>query len=115
MSVQVDFPLPEAQDGTLQIALAPATSILGWNIRCDFLYRAGSTNPFYSAYLSPGFTNGQSGATLVNGALGIFNVALYQSQVSGFSQDTGVLAYSTYRIDSGNATPINTGFRLLGT
>lgn len=111
MSVQVDFTLPMPSAGTLQVSLQPPTTISGWSIKFDLMYRFGSPQPIISKYLASGYT-GVSGITLVDGVKGIFNVSLYPLEVSGL--DPQNLAYQTYRTDSGAQTAINGGFRLAG-
>lgn len=113
MAAQADFSLPEAQTALVQIALAPPTSISGWTIKHDIMWRYNSPQPIISFYLASGYTSGQSGCTLVNGSLGIFGVQYNQIPISGDSQYTNVLLHQSYRIDSGYSTPIAVGFRLL--
>lgn len=113
MAPQANFTLPASQDGLVQISLAPPTSISGWTIQWDLMYQMGSLSPIVSKFMSSGFTSGQSGITLVHGDKGVFNVQLFASEISGVSLGTGVLAHNSHRIDSGFATPINAGFRLL--
>lgn len=113
MSDQVDFQLPEQQNGNLQIVLSPPTSISGWTIQTDLMYRFNSPQPILSLYLASGYTSGQSGCTIVDGVQGIFNVSYSGSQVSGLSQSTNVLCYKSFRTDSGAPTPLVGGYRLL--
>lgn len=113
MAAQFTFSLPASQDGTIQIQIQPPVSISGWTIRWDLMYRLGSQNPIISKYLASGFTSGQSGISLFNGANGIFNVSLFAAEISGVDQGTNVLAHQTWRINSGFQTPVVGGFRLL--
>lgn len=113
MSVPFDFSLPWYQDAIIQFQLSPATSISGWGIRLDLMYRFNSSNPIISKYLSSGFTSGQSGMSLWNGATGVFNTSFNSSDISGVNQSTDVLAYLVERTDSGYVTPLVAGYRLL--
>ena len=113
MSQSFDFSLPEYQSALVQISLAPPTSISGWTIQLDLMYRFNSAQPIVSKYLASGYTTGQSGITLVNGAAGIFNVSFNQPEISGASTQTNVLGHLTHRTDSGFLTPLVGGYRLL--
>lgn len=108
----IDYPLPSYANGTLQVALAPPTSISGWAVRWDLMYRFNSPQPIISRYLASGYSNGESGITLVDGANGIFNIANNPGDVSGLTD--GVLVYRTVRTDAGVETPLNGGGRLMG-
>ena len=113
MSLQTSFIMPERQTATIQISLSPALPISGWTIQWDLMYRFKSPNPIVSKYLASGYTNGESGCTLVDGSQGSFDVHLYPAEISGIAQGTMILCYQSYRIDSGYQTPINGGFRIM--
>lgn len=113
MAQQFNFSLPEQQNALIQINLAPPTSISGWSIQFDLLYRNNSPQPIVSLFLSSGYSAGQSGMNLVNGETGVFNVSMLPSQVSGISQETSVLAFQAWRTDTKQRTPLVGGFRLL--
>lgn len=108
MSVQINFPLPYSSDGILQVALASPTSISGWTIQWDLMFRPNSPQPIISRFLSSGYSAGQSGITLVDGTRGVFNVAMKASDLSG--QEPGNYAFRTHRVDI--PSDINLGWRL---
>ena len=110
MSLWIDFALPLHANGTLQVQMAPPAPISGWSIRFDLVYRFGSPQPIISKYLASGYTTGQSGCTLVDGSIGIFQISQNPSEVSGLND--GNYAYRAYRTDSGSVTDITAGFRL---
>lgn len=113
MSESSDFILPEQQNANMQIVLAAPTSISGWSVQLDLLYRFFSPQPIVSLFLASGYSNGESGITLVDGPKGIFNASFTPIQISGISLFTQVLAYQTWRTDTGDKTPLNGGYRLL--
>jgi hypothetical protein len=113
MPQQLNFILPEQQTANINIGLTPPTSISGWTIQFDLMYRPGSPQPIISLFLASGYANGQSGITLVNGSTGVVSLNLNPSQVSGIGQFHEILYYQSYRTDSGFPTPLNNGFRLL--
>ena len=113
MTPSFNFSLPELQNASVQVTLAPATSISGWSIEFDLMWRQNSPQPLVSKYMASGFSTGQSGITLVDGVNGVFSVAFVPAEISGVSLQTGTLAFRTYRTDSGNVTPINGGYRIL--
>lgn len=110
MAVWIDFALPLHSNGTLQIQLTPPGPISGWSVEFDLMYRFGSLQPIVSKYLASGYTTGQSGGTLVDGSIGIFQVSLVPAEVSGIND--GNLAYRVYRTDSGSVSDVTAGFRL---
>lgn len=110
MTVQLDYSLPLHSDGTIQINLIPATSISGWTLQHDLMYRLNSPQPIISKFMSSGFTNNQSGMKLIDGINGVFQVQMFASEVSGFLD--GNYAYRVHRTDSGNASDNTAGFRL---
>lgn len=113
MANTLNYILPEQQNAGIQIGLEPPTSISGWSISVDLMYRMASPQPIVTLYLASGYSHGESGITLVDGSVGIFNAAYGPTQVSGLSLQTNVLAYKSYRTDTGVKTPLNGGFRLL--
>ena len=109
-AVWIDFPLPLHSDGTLQVNMVPPAPISGWSIQFDLMYRFNSPQPIVSKYLASGYTADQSGCTLVDGSIGIFQIALHPPEVSGLND--GNFAYRVFRTDSGSATDVTAGFRL---
>lgn len=110
MTVQIDFALPSFVNGTLQVALAPPAPISGATIQFDLLYRFDSPQPIVSKYLASGYSNGESGCTLVDGAAGVFQITLTPADMSGL--DNGNYAYTVRRTDAGNVASYTAGFRL---
>lgn len=110
MTVETNFNLPRWANGTLQVTLAPPAPVSGQNIQFDLMYRLNSPQPIVSKYLASGYSNGQSGVTLIDGAVGVFQIALNPLEMSGL--DDGNYAYLVARRDSGNVSPITAGWRL---
>lgn len=109
MPVLVDFVLYTAEDGTLGVAMSPPTPVGGWTLQFTMTRRLGGT-PIITKSVASGF-NGASGITVVNSGAGQFNVALHPADVSGV--DPGAYWYQVQRLDSGFATCVSEGSRLM--
>jgi len=90
--------------------MSPPTGISGWTLQFDLMKRFGTTTPVISRYCASGYNN-SSGINVIDGMQGIFSVDLHPSDVSGI--DPSNLAYQVRRTDSGSATGISEGFRIM--
>lgn len=115
MPVQTDFSLGSFEDGSLTVGLAPAANISGWSLQFSLWKRqqsvSGSVSGLITKSAASGFNN-VSGINVTNGPEGRFVVSLGRFDVSG-GLATGAYYYKVERRDSGNATVISEGFRLV--
>ena len=111
MPVEVNFSLGRYENGVLTISMAPPTPIGAWSIQFTMWRRFGMpiTSGLVTKSVTSGYGAGQSGITIVNSGIGIFNVSLNPPEVSGLA--AGNYSYRVERLDSGSATGISQGFR----
>lgn len=96
-------------DGILTVELAPPQSIVGWSLKFEMSKRLGGTS-IVQKYAASGFNN-VSGINVVNASQGIMNIQLRKSEVSGL--DPGAYSFKVTRTDSGSATELVEGYRVM--
>lgn len=110
MAIQADYQINRSDDTIVNVSLAPPVPISGWTIQFQVILREGGVSPLLTEYIASGFTNGQSGGYLVNGAIGTFYFNIpgnitggVASGISGISNPWNFDTYnhSIYRLDSG--------------
>lgn len=110
MAVQCDFAFARYEDGTLSVTMKPPVPITNWSIQFDIMKRFGGES-LVNKMVASGY-NGTSGITVVNEALGVFNISLsYDVDMSGFQY--GNYAYQSRRTDSGGRSIITEGYMSL--
>lgn len=117
MPVQADFSLGSLEDGSLTVGLIPAANVSGWTLQFSLWRRqqavSGSVSGLITKSAASGFNN-VSGINVTNGPGGVFVVNLGRFDVSG-GLAPGAYSYKVERMDSGNATIISEGYRLVKT
>ena len=115
MAIQTNFKLERFADGDLTVGLAPAANISGWTLQCTMWRRAqnisGSVSGLITKSAASGFNN-VSGINVTNGVQGVFTVHFNRFDVSG-NLDSGSYYFKVERMDSGNASVVAEGFRLI--
>ena len=109
MAIFTDFVLFSAENGIVTVAMTPPTPIGGWTLQFTMTHRPNGT-PIIVKSMASGYY-GTSGMNIVNSGQGIMSIALYPSEVSGL--DPSTYAWNVYRLDSGFATDIAQGYRLM--
>ena len=113
--ITTQFSLPALADGTLTIGLQPAVNISGWTLQCTTWKNqqtiSGSVSGLITKSAASGFNN-VSGINVTNGAGGVLNVNFNRFDVSG-GLEVGTYYFLLERLDSGNATPLANGLRLV--
>jgi len=102
-----DFSLGRYEDGVLTVTLTPPTPIGGWTIRFMAQRHFGGLSGYAVKYTASGL-DGMSGITITNSGLGIFNIQLNSSDMSGLP--FGNYATGSERLDSGQRTDLTQGF-----
>lgn len=108
MASEISFTFARYQDGILSIDMQPPTSVSGWTTEFYLTKRKGGTTKIFSKTCASGFVAGQSGTTLVNGQVGIFNIAINSVDTSGL--EFGNYFATFERLDSGFRTVISEGY-----
>lgn len=108
MASEISFTFARYQDGVLSIDMQPPTSVSGWTTELYLTRRKGGTDKIFSKFCASGFAAGQSGITLANGQIGIFNVAINSVDTSGL--DFGNYHATFERLDSGYRTILAEGY-----
>lgn len=115
MPIQTNFRLERFADGDLTVGLTPPANISGWTLQMTMWRRAqnisGSVSGLITKSCASGFNN-VSGINVTNGAQGIFTVGFNRFDVSG-NLDSGAYYFKVERMDSGNASTIAEGYRLV--
>lgn len=111
MPVIIDFQLGKFENGVLVVEMHPPTPIGGWGIQFDLCHRMGGTAVVTKSCAS-GYGNGVSGITVISSGDGRLQVSLLPSEVSGLN--AGNYYYRVFRTDSGVASDVTTGYRLMG-
>lgn len=109
MATLTDFSLFLIEDGTLSVSLVPPTPLGGFGIQFVMTKRLGGSTIILKS-MNSGYSNGESGVSMVNSGTGVFNVSLYASECSGL--DAGAYSYTVNRTTSGKATALTEGYRI---
>lgn len=110
MPIVTDYSLARSETGTLTVSMIPPTPIGGWTLEYRLTKRFGSSDYIILGSVTSGY-NGVSGITVVNSGNGIVNITNQPAFVSG--KTPGNYAWQLVRTDSGMATEIAKGFRLM--
>ncbi len=115
MPVQTNFKLERHADGDLTVSLAPQANISGWTLQTtmwkNYQNVSGSVSGLITKSCASGFNN-VSGINVTNGIQGTFMVHFNRFDVSG-NLDSGAYYFKAERMDSGNASVIAEGYRLV--
>ena len=110
MAVQQDFILAKYEDGTLTISMIPPTPIGGMSIEFVAQKHFGGETKLIQKYIASGL-NGQSGITVTNSGMGVFNVQIDSVDSSGLN--FGNIAYAANRTNSGMFAALTEGYIIL--
>ena len=97
----------QTTDVGITFTMAPPVPISGWSVEMKVAKRFGGSGRIISSMAS-GFSAGESGITLTNGAQGIFTMPINAPQTSGWQP--GNYATTITRTDSGSISCLDIGY-----
>jgi len=110
MPVIQDFSFIRFSDGTLTIGMTPPCSVAGQTLRFSMMRRFGGDVRF-DKWTASGYTQGESGISVLDATKGILSVAIWTRDTSGC--DFSAYAYQLARLDSGHANIPVEGYVIL--
>jgi hypothetical protein len=104
---QLNFQFSRDQDALLRISMAPQVNVSGWQGDFAMTIRKGGTAIFTKSFAS-GYVAGQSGITMTDGNLGVFDITVNNVDTSGL--DFGNYHCNFKRTNSGFHTTLSEGY-----
>lgn len=112
MPVYGGFQLLMQEDAIDTFSMSPPTSISGWSMEVYISKRFGTgSSGLIVASMASGYSAGQSGMTLANGANGTLTFPIHSPQTSGWQ--AGNYATTINRTDSGYSSCLFAGYLML--